>query len=208
MSDSLEYLAKVRPEAAGHYLKFLKECGRHLDDKTRFLISVVTKVACGTERGFKQYLPRALEAGATPNEVIDAILSAFPAAGLTNVLKALDVLIEMDLPEFRPENLGRAPSWHEVARLEDLPELKPAYLHADGRHVFVFREKDAFRVYDSHCPHQVTDIPELAIKGKRLTCPRHGWTFDLSTGACIGKGNRPLRSFETKVEEGRLYAHW
>ena len=44
MSDALSYLVKVRPEAMGHYFAFLKETGRHLDPKTKALISVITKV--------------------------------------------------------------------------------------------------------------------------------------------------------------------
>ena len=56
MSDALSYLLKARPEAMGHYFSFLKDAGKHLDPKTRDLISVITKVHVQTERGFKQYL--------------------------------------------------------------------------------------------------------------------------------------------------------
>jgi len=65
MSDALAYLVKARPDAVGHYFKFLKECGKHLDPKTRNLISVITKVHSQTEAGLKQYLKRALRDGAT-----------------------------------------------------------------------------------------------------------------------------------------------
>ena len=49
MSDALSYLAKARPDAVGHYFVFLKNCGKHLDPKTRNLISVITKVDAQTE---------------------------------------------------------------------------------------------------------------------------------------------------------------
>jgi len=67
MSDALGYLIKSRPEAMKSYFSFLKEAGKHLDPKTRSLISVITKVDSQTEKGFRQYLPRALRDGATPN---------------------------------------------------------------------------------------------------------------------------------------------
>ncbi len=54
----------------------------------------------------------------------------------------------------------------------------------------------------------MTDIPHLAIDGVRLTCPKHEWEFDLESGDCVAKGNRPLRRFEHKVEEGQLLAYW
>jgi alkylhydroperoxidase/carboxymuconolactone decarboxylase family protein YurZ len=78
MSDALNYLIAVRGDALGHYFKFLKDTGKHLDPKTRNLISVITKVYSQTEPGFKQYLTRALREGCTPIEVIDALLMAFP----------------------------------------------------------------------------------------------------------------------------------
>jgi len=63
-------------------------------------------------------------------------------------------------------------------------------------------------VYDSRCPHQVTNIPHLALAGKRLTCPKHHWAFDVTTGQCVEKGNRPLREFKSRVDNGRLLAYW
>ncbi len=208
MSDALNYLLKVRPEAMTSYFKFLKEAGGHLDTRTRDLISVIAKVAVQTENGFRQYLTRALRNGATPDEVIDALLMAFPVLGLAKIVWATDILLSMDIPEFRPEALGADPQWHDLAALDAVPLDQVTYVEQEGRHVFVYRDADGIRAYDSRCPHQVTDIPHLALDGKRLTCPKHQWTFDIQTGQCTAVGDRPLRQFDTKVEEGRLLARW
>ncbi len=105
MSDALNYLVKARPEAMGSYFSFLKKAGEHLDPKTRDLISVITKVAVQTEPGFRQYLTRALREGCTANEELDALLMAFPVLGLAKIVWATEILLDMDIPEFRPENL-------------------------------------------------------------------------------------------------------
>jgi nitrite reductase/ring-hydroxylating ferredoxin subunit/alkylhydroperoxidase/carboxymuconolactone decarboxylase family protein YurZ len=208
MSDALEYLVKARPDAMKPYFKFLKEAGRHLDPKTRSLISVITKVAVQTENGFRQYLSRALHDGCTPNEILDALLMAFPALGLAKIVWAVEILLDMDIPDFRPERLDAKPEWHDVMAVEEAPEGQIAYRACDGRHVFVYRSNEEIRVYDSRCPHQVTDIPHLALEGMRLTCPKHYWAFDVSTGECVEKGNRPLNRFQSKVERNRLLAYW
>lgn len=208
MSGALEYLVKTRPEAMTAYLKFLKETGKSLDPKTRALITVITKVATQTENGLRQYLVRALDAGCTPSEILDAILHAFPALGLTKIVWAVDILLAMDIPEFRPESLGVAPAWHELMVVEKLADGKVTYAEAAGRSVFVYREGSDFRVYDTRCPHQTTNIPHLALHGFQITCPKHEWKFDVKTGACVEKGNRPLKKFESKVENGKLYARW
>lgn len=208
MSDALNYLIKARPEAMGSYFSFLKKAGEHLDPKTRDLISVITKVAVQTEPGFRQYLTRALREGCTPNEIIDALLMAFPVLGLAKIVWATEILLDMDIPEFRPENLGAEPDWHKIVAVDEVPMQETQYLEVDGRHLFVYRTPESIQVYDSRCPHQVTDIPHLALDGRQLTCPKHGWAFDLATGACVEKGNRPLNRFQHKEENGWLMAYW
>jgi nitrite reductase/ring-hydroxylating ferredoxin subunit/alkylhydroperoxidase/carboxymuconolactone decarboxylase family protein YurZ len=208
MSDALNYLVKVRPSAMAPYFKFLKEAGKHLDPKTRNLISVITKVHSQTETGFRQYLTRALREGASAQEVLDALLMAFPALGLAKIVWAVDILLDMDIPEFRPELLGAPATWHDIAAVDDAKEGEVGHFEADGRAVFVYRQAEALRVYDSRCPHQVTNIPHLALKDGRLTCPKHHWAFDIATGECVEKGDRPLRQFPHKLENGRLLAYW
>jgi nitrite reductase/ring-hydroxylating ferredoxin subunit len=209
MSDALNYLVKVRPGPMGHYFKFLKDAGSHLDPKTRALISVITKVHAQTERGFRQYLSRALREGCTANEVLDALLMAFPTLGLARITWATDILLAMDLPEFRPEALDAPGEWHPLPGAMALAVGASTRLEAAGRAVFVHRAgPESFRVYDSRCPHQVTNIPHLALAGNRLTCPKHEWAFDISTGQCIDKGNSPLLERKTRREGASLQAFW
>ena len=208
MSDALNYLLKTRPEAIGAYFKFLKEAGSHLDPKTRDLISVITKVDAQTENGFRQYLTRALRNDVSPNEIIDALLMAFPTLGLAKIIWAVDIILEMDIPEFRQEMFDTEPQWHDVIALNEVAENDITYADCDGRSLFIYREDEKISVYDSRCPHQVTNIPHLALDGMRLTCPKHKWVFDISTGECVDKGSRPLQRFDHKIEEDRLIAFW
>jgi nitrite reductase/ring-hydroxylating ferredoxin subunit len=83
-----------------------------------------------------------------------------------------------------------------------------SYLECDGRNLFAYRSEANIRVYDSRCPHQVTNIPHLALQGNQLTCPKHNWAFDIASGECVEKGDRPLHQFQHKVENGRLMAYW
>ncbi len=208
MSDALNYLVQVRGDALGHYFKFLKDTGKHLDPKTRNLISVITKVHSQTEAGLKQYLMRALREGCTPMEVLDALLMAFPALGLAKIVWATEVILEMGIPEFSPELIASTPQWRDVMAEADIADGEVRRVETATRTVFVYREGASFKVYDSHCPHQVTNIPHLALEGKTLTCPKHHWKFDITTGACIEKGKHPLKAFDTQVEGGRILAYW
>lgn len=208
MSDALNYLVKARPEAMGYYFAFLKDCGKHLDPKTRDLISVITKVHAQTERGFRQYLGRALRDGCTPAEVLDALLMAFPALGLAKIVWAVDIILATDLPEFQPAALGAEGQWHDVMPIADLAPGGVTRVDCDGRGLFVHHGEDGWKVFDSRCPHQTTNIPHLALQGTTLTCPKHEWSFDVRTGQCMAKGDRSLTQWETKVVDDRLLARW
>jgi nitrite reductase/ring-hydroxylating ferredoxin subunit/alkylhydroperoxidase/carboxymuconolactone decarboxylase family protein YurZ len=208
MSKALSYLVKARPDAVGHYFAFLKACGTRLDPKTRDLISVITKVHAQTERGFRQYLGRALREGCTPAEVLDALLMAFPALGLAKIIWAVDIILEMDLPEFQPAALGATGEWHDVMAVKGFKVGQTTRVECDGRGLFVHRRDDGWRVYDSRCPHQTTNIPDLALSGDTLTCPKHEWAFDIRSGDCIRKGDCPLKQWDSKVVKGRLMARW
>lgn len=209
MSDALNYLLETRPEVMGHYFKFLKGAGTHLDPKTRALISVITKVDAQTERGFRQYLSRALREGASGNEVLDALLMAFPSLGLSKIIWAVDILLEMDLPEFSPQALAHVPGWHVLEAVTDLGSGESGHFSSDGRDVFVHRQDDDFQVYDSRCPHQGTHIPAGSRRGQSLRCPLHGWEFDLRDGSCTSPPQgHPLQVLPSRLEDGQVQAWW
>ncbi|MDT8446991.1 MAG: Rieske 2Fe-2S domain-containing protein [bacterium] len=202
MSKRLNYLAKARPEAATAYLTFLKESGKYLDDKTRFLISVVTKVVSGTKSGLKQYVPHAMRCGATPNEIVDAVLMAMPAADLPRVLDALDWLQEID-PAFKIENLFKEAQWYEVCKLTEIPEKTLTAKDVQGFGVLVYKDGEQIWTYDRKCPHLGTKLPETC-EGDRMTCPRHKWVFEIPSGKVLEEGSRDLHDVPHKVEGDTL----
>jgi hypothetical protein len=104
-------------------------------------------------------------------EIIDALLMAFPALGLAKIVWAAEILLEMDLPEFKPELINSLPQWRDVMAVADIADGGVSRVDCGARTVFVYREGEGYKVYDSHCPHQVTNIPHLALEGKTPDLP-------------------------------------
>ena len=213
MSEALDYLIKVRKDAIEPYFQFLKEGGKHLDDKTRSLLSVITKVDAKTEAGLKQYLKRALKQGNSADEILDAMLTCMPTLGLSKIIWAIDIIIKMDLPEFDADVLTQTkPQAEEVkkkhwVKLKSISEIEEGISchELEGKSCFINKSGESIQVFDSVCPHRDTIIPCDAIDESTVTCPMHNWKFNLENGKCIEKGSRPLNKIENKTEDKVLY---
>jgi nitrite reductase/ring-hydroxylating ferredoxin subunit len=93
------YLAKQRGEAVKDLLSFLGKSGANLEPKTKFLIYIALQTANFSPRGLRQYIPKAIKAGASEDEILDAILQAYPSGGLGNVVDAVDVFLSLGFGE-------------------------------------------------------------------------------------------------------------
>ncbi|ABK43327.1 Carboxymuconolactone decarboxylase [Magnetococcus marinus MC-1] len=206
MSKALRYLAAARPAAATSLLTFYKESVQALDDKTRCLIQIVTKVSVGTERGLRQYAPKALKAGASKEEILDAVLMAFPAAGLNKVLDAIQVLRDLDLvPEVEGDQKQALPD-SVLGNVEDFPLQKMTCVaYGDGNLIVYRASEQNVKVWQSRCPHAKTSLCEGVDHGQQVECRVHNWVFDLESGACTEpdpQGKPGLFPVSVVVEDG------
>ena len=164
-----------------------------------------------TENGLKQYLKRALREGATADEVVDALLMAFPALGLANIVWAIDVILKMELPEFPRDvpargadgrtRLARRDRGGVCRRQGGAPRLRRP-------RIFVLRRAARSGSTTACARTSRPNIPDLALEGTRLTCPKHEWAFDVPTGRCVAKGDTPLTLRPHRIEAGRVLVLW
>ena len=68
--------------------------------------------------------------------------------------------------------------------------------HVDGRYL----------ASSSICPHEDVSLLDGELHGQVLTCPGHGYDFDLATGRCAHDAGLRLRRFPVRVDAaGALY---
>lgn len=81
---------------------------------------------------------------------------------------------------------------------------------ASTNSVLVFRYKEKFHAIEAACPHQgypmtrasLSDIEDFGIVlSTGITCPKHGWMFDLFTGEA-DTGRYKLGLYEVEVRKG------
>jgi nitrite reductase/ring-hydroxylating ferredoxin subunit len=54
------------------------------------------------------------------------------------------------------------------------------------------------------CPHEGYPLEEGIVVGETITCPWHGWRFDLRSGACLTAGE-DTQTFEVSIEGGEVF---
>ena len=93
---------------------------------------------------------------------------------------------------------------HRIGRAGDVPLLEGRSVTVAGRRLAVFRTADGYRAIDAACPHQGGPLADGLVAEHCVTCPLHGWRFDLRTGA--GLGNHPgVTVHEVHERDGELW---
>lgn len=65
---------------------------------------------------------------------------------------------------------------------DDLPVGESTEVVAEGRVFALFNVDGTFHVLDGVCPHAGGPLAKGALLGRVVTCPWHGWQFDVTTG--------------------------
>lgn len=92
--------------------------------------------------------------------------------------------------------------FERVGRVEDIPLLEARAVTIGGRRVAVVRLLDGFAAVDADCPHAGGPIADGLVADACVTCPLHGWRFDLRTGAPAGGGATAGIAVHEVVERG------
>jgi len=93
----------------------------------------------------------------------------------------------------------------KVAALSAVPKGK-LHLVAIGREeVVLFRRGDEILAIGNECPHQGGALCDGWVEGDIVTCPLHGWEFDLRSGACMTIPGERVPRYAVTVENGDGY---
>lgn len=92
-------------------------------------------------------------------------------------------------------------AWIHVCKVMDLPEAGGAEFVVAGRVVALFRQPQGVVALDGMCAHQGGPLAQGRLDGDCLTCPWHGWQYDVRSGCNQLTGKRMLDTFPTKIRD-------
>lgn len=111
----------------------------------------------------------------------------------------------------------------KIADVEEFEAVESRIItEVKGQEIAVFRHKGEFYALANYCVHQSGPLCEGGLTGytdmaedqwdwdydteeKYLSCPWHGWVFDITTGQNIKDDAYAVPTYEVEVEDGEVF---
>lgn len=109
---------------------------------------------------------------------------------------------------------------HYVAEVGEIPEGDRKIIQVRNVSIGVFNIKGQFYALLNYCPHNGAELCKGLVSGTNLDsevyefiygkdqeiirCPWHGWEFDIKTGRSQFDEKVRTKSYEVKVEQGKV----
>ena len=97
------------------------------------------------------------------------------------------------------------PDWRLVTSLAEIPEQGVLDLKLEGHKLLLSRQGETVSCFHNACSHLGVPIDGGACEDGVLTCPYHGFRFELATGNCLTAPAVPLRPYPVKVSNGQVF---
>ncbi len=91
------------------------------------------------------------------------------------------------------------PNFVKVAATSDLKPGENKVVNVNGSDVALFNIEGQFFAMSNTCIHRGGPLGEGTLEGDVVTCPWHGWQFNVKTGENTLMPNK-VQTYEVKVE--------
>ena len=139
-----------------------------------------------------------------------------PASQLT-LSEAVETTIKRHCPEiehvvevaYQPMAISSEaplePDWRLVTSVAEIPEQGVLDLKLEGHKLLLSRQGETVTCFHNACSHLGVPIDGGECEDGILTCPYHGFQFELETGNCLTAPTVPLRPYPVKVNNGQVF---
>ena len=91
-----------------------------------------------------------------------------------------------------------------VAKVADVPPGEARAVDAGGRMLALFNVGGKFYAIDNTCVHRGGPLAEGALEDTIVTCPWHGWQYDVTSGAIQHMPGRHVGAHRVRIDNGEV----
>ena len=94
----------------------------------------------------------------------------------------------------------------KVAEISDIPKGSTLSCNLNGKKIAVCNVHGSFYAIEDVCTHDGAPLDQGILQGHIITCPRHGATFDVTTGAALSMpAVVPVKTIPLEIESEGIY---
>lgn len=93
----------------------------------------------------------------------------------------------------------------KVAKTSDLKSGQNKVVTANGKTLALFNVDGKFYALENTCLHRGGPLGEGTLEGNTVTCPWHGWQYDVTNGECKTAPGLKEKSYAVEVNGEDVY---
>ena len=93
----------------------------------------------------------------------------------------------------------------EVTTLDKVPAGKGSAFTVAGKEIALFNVDGAVYAINDACLHHGSSLGSGQLQGKVVTCPAHGWRYDVTTGFVSHVPDYGVACYAVKVTDGKIF---
>jgi nitrite reductase/ring-hydroxylating ferredoxin subunit len=87
-----------------------------------------------------------------------------------------------------------------AAKLSEVPNFGKKVVTVNGQELLLLNIKGEIFACENECPHQGSPMQAGIVKDGHLSCPRHGYRFNLKSGSCLDNPGLTLKVFPVQLQ--------
>jgi nitrite reductase (NADH) small subunit len=87
-----------------------------------------------------------------------------------------------------------------IASRADIPEGTGKIVEFGGKKIAIFSVGGKFYAIDNECKHRGGPLGDGELDGTTVTCPWHGWEYDVTSGANLDDANIKVGCYAVRLE--------
>ena len=93
----------------------------------------------------------------------------------------------------------------KIGKTSDLKPGEGKVVEVSGKVLALFNVGGKFFVIDNTCKHRGGPLGEGFLDGNVVTCPLHGWQYDVCSGECVMPGEVKVDSYKVEVKGDEVF---
>jgi len=88
----------------------------------------------------------------------------------------------------------------KVAKTNEVAPGAGIVAEVESLAIAVFNVDGTYYAIDNTCIHRGGPLGEGELEGNEVSCPWHGWQYDVKTGKCINNPSAAVKSYAVEVD--------